>query len=73
MHEILQNLAMRCGGLREDGMRGDGMWIFTEPDLKRFIDVLTEDKDKQIQSLESELFTARAQNQIYKGVIYDSY
>jgi hypothetical protein len=41
--------------------------------LRVFAELLIDSKDKEIQSLESQLYTARAQNQIYKGVIYDSY
>lgn len=41
--------------------------------LRVFADMLIDSKNKQIQSLESELFTARAQNEIYKNVINDSY
>lgn len=41
--------------------------------LTLFAEMLIDSKNKQIQSLESELFTARAQNEIYKNVINDSY
>lgn len=41
--------------------------------LRVFAEMLIDSKDKEIQSLESQLYTARAQNQIYKGVIYDSH
>jgi hypothetical protein len=71
MVEILQKLAMKCGGLREPGMRGDGIWVFTEPDLQRLIDHLTNEKDKEIDQLKSQLFTAKAQNDIYRGAMHD--
>lgn len=41
--------------------------------LRVFAEMLIDSKDKEIESLESQLYTARAQNQIYKGVIYDSH
>lgn len=41
--------------------------------LRVFAEMLIDSKDKEIESLESQLHTARAQNQIYKGVIYDSH
>ena len=41
--------------------------------LRVFAEMLIDSKDKEIQSLESQLYTARAQNEIYKGVVHDSY
>jgi hypothetical protein len=37
--------------------------------LTVFAEMLIDSKDKQIQSLESKLYSARAQNEIYKGII----
>lgn len=73
MHEIFQNLAKKAGGLREPGMRGDGVWYFVEPDLERLINLLIDEKNNEIEDLKRQLFTAKAQNDIYKGVIYDSH
>ena len=41
--------------------------------LRVFAEMLIDSKDKQIQSLESALYTARAQNEIYRGVVQDNY
>ena len=73
MNEVVTKLAMKCGGLREPGMRGDGIWVFTEPDLNRFIDYLYNEKDKEIQELQNKLFVLSSQMEIYKGALLDSY
>lgn len=41
--------------------------------LRMFADMLIDSKNKEIQSLESKLYSARAQNEIYRGVVQDNY
>lgn len=72
MNETLIELAKRAGGLREPGMRGDGMWVFTEPDLNRFIDNLFSTKDAEIEKLKTQISTLSSQCEIYRGALFDS-
>ena len=62
MEEIIWKLA-RQAGIDDVDVRK----------LRVFAEMLIDSKDKQIESLESALYTARAQNEIYKGAIHDSY
>ena len=62
MEEIIWKLA-RQAGIDEVDVRK----------LRVFAELLIDSKDKQIQSLESALYTARAQNEIYRGVVQDNY
>ena len=62
MEEIIWKLA-RQAGIDDVDVRK----------LRVFAEMLIDSKDKQIQSLESALYTARAQNEIYRGVVQDNY
>ena len=41
--------------------------------LRVFAEMLIDSKNKEIESLESKLYSARAQNEIYRGVVQDNY
>ena len=62
MEEIIWKLA-RQAGIDDVDVRK----------LRVFAEMLIDSKDKQIESLESALYTARAQNEIYRGVVQDNY
>ena len=71
MDEHLVELAKKCGGLVFPSMRGDGAWMFLEPDLERFVTHLKQEQEHRIHTLEMQLNTAQTQNDIYRRALKD--
>ena len=65
MGEILVELMLKCGAVYCD----DTDMIVSENELVEYTKLILDEKEKEIALLKSELFIAKAQNDIYKGVV----
>lgn len=62
MDEIIESLARQAGIEGVDPRK-----------LRVFAESIMDSKDREINQLKSQLFTAKAQNEIYRGALYDSH
>ena len=69
MSEFLDKLMTKTGACVAD----DGDWIVSSKELEDYTNLIIGEKDKEIDQLKSQLFTAKAQNEIYRGALYDSH
>jgi hypothetical protein len=69
MSEILVKLMLQCGATYCD----DTDMIVSEEELVKYTNLIISEKDKEINQLKNQLFTAKSQNEIYKGALYDSH
>lgn len=68
MSEILVKLMLQCGATYCD----DTDMIVSEEELVKYTELLINEKNKEINQLKSQLSTLKAQNDIYRGALYDS-
>ena len=71
MREIIIELAKRAGAIAAPSMRGDMSYYFLEDDLIRFADHLISSKQREIELLQSQLFTSKAQNDLYQRTLQE--
>lgn len=69
MSEILVELMLKCGATYCE----DTDMIVSKEELVKYTNLILDGKEKEIQQLRNDLFIAKAQNEIYKGVVYDSH
>lgn len=69
MSTALVELMLECGAVFCD----DTLMTVSEDDLVKYTNKILQDKERVIEDLQSALYTARAQNGIYKNALNDGY